>query len=154
VRGYPLASVLALRAREAERARAELAGALDAVARRRSALERHDAAVAAHAERADAALRSAAGGEGPGALAARARWAARLRAELGALASLRGPLEHATAAAEREADARRAGLAAARGALRALEVHRDGWRAAEARRRDGREQDASDDLVSARRAAR
>ncbi|HET8540358.1 MAG TPA: hypothetical protein VFL83_10850 [Anaeromyxobacter sp.] len=156
---YPLATVLALRSREVDAARASLARALGALERRRADLLRHDAAVAAHAEHAEHAARAAtdavAAGQGPspGALAARARWAGRLRAELAALVAARAAAARAAAAAERQAGALRDGLAAARAAQRALELHREAWRAAEARRRDRREQDAADDLVSARRAA-
>ncbi len=152
---YPLATVLGLRAREADAARAELARALDALERRRADLARHGAAVAACASRADDGARGiAAEDAGPGEVAVRARWAGRLRAELAARLGLRDAADRAAALAEREAAARREALAAARGALRALEIHRDGWRAAAAHLRDRREQDAADDLVSARRAAR
>jgi hypothetical protein len=154
VSAYPLATVLALRARAADAARADLARALDALDRRRAELARQDATVAACATRA----RAEEGGPGalPGGLAdlaARARWAARLRAELEAQRTVRAAADRAAAAAARDADARREAVVAARGALRALELHREGWSAALARRRDRREQDAADDLVSARRAA-
>jgi hypothetical protein len=156
VTAYPLAAVVALRSREVERAAADLARALDAAARLRSDLERHDGAIAVHARRAaDEAWRIAAGeSPGIGGLAARARWAGRLRAELAALVAVRGGVERSAAEAQRDAELRREALAAARGDLAALEAHRDGWRAAEARRRERREQDAADDLVSARRAVR
>jgi hypothetical protein len=150
VSAYPLAAALALRARAADDARAELARALDVLDGRRADLARHDAAAAACAARADDGARVGVEDPGPGELAARARWAGRLRAELAAQLARRAAADRAASAAEREAEKRREALGAARGALRAVEIHRDAWRAAEARLRDRRDQDAADDLVSAR----
>ena len=152
---YPLAAALALRARATDEARVELARALDVLDGRRAEVARHAAAAATCAARADeGARRVGAEDAGPGELAARARWAGRLRAELAAQLARSAAVNRAASAAEREAEGRRQALAAARGALRAIEVHRDAWRAAEARLRDRREQDAADDLVSARGGAR
>ncbi len=152
--GYPLAVVVALRAREVAAASVDLAHAVDVAEARRADLERQGALVLAHAARvAEEAGRIAAGqGAGSGLLPARARFTARLRGDLATLAGLRGDLERTWAAAERAVELRRDALSAARGRLRALEAHREGWSAAETRRRDRDEQDAAEDLVSARRA--
>lgn len=156
---YPLATVVALRAAAVDHARLDLARALEVLEVRRAAVALHEAALAAHAVRAAEAERgtaAAAAGQGlaPAELAARARWSGRLRAELGVLAGALAQAQRAASSATRDAEALRERLAAARAGLRALEVHREGWRNAEGRRSDAREQDAADDLVSARRAAR
>jgi len=156
VSGYPLEAVVALRAEEEAGARAELARALEGAALRRDELAAHAGRVAAHAERLGREVRAVAAGSGAGAglLRARARYVERLRGELAVLAAGAVARERALAGASREVEDRRDALAGARRALRVLERHREGWRAAEARRRERREEVAAEDLVSARRAGR
>lgn len=152
---YPLAAVLALRAREEAVARGDLARAFAAeAAAERARLGPASRAAAGAASLAGAEAALAAGSGDAGALRARARFAGRLREEAGALAAEVARAEVALAAARGEVEARRAALAVARGALRALERHRDAWRLERSRRRERAEEAAVEDAVSGRRAAR
>ncbi len=153
--GYPLAALLALRERTEVSARLDLAQALAEEERERA--ERDAAAARAERHRARHAREAAALVAGPalgsaGGLAARVAFAERLRREAAVLGEASGRAEVGLARAEGETEARRAALADARRALRALERHREGWRAAGKRRHERREDSAADDLVSARRA--
>jgi flagellar export protein FliJ len=155
VTAYPLDRVVAYRARAVDAAAVELRRALGERDVRRAELAGVDAAVANRtAAAADAGQPGPADAEAPGGLAARARWSARLRAGLAALVALRDAAARAAAEADGEVEARRRAIAEARAALRAVELHRDGWRAGLASRRDRREQEDAEDLVSARTAAR
>jgi SWI/SNF-related matrix-associated actin-dependent regulator 1 of chromatin subfamily A len=153
VRSWPLATVLALRRREEDVARTELARALAV----ESGAQRERAEVAcraaAHATRLGAAARPVAEVVAHGeALRARGRFAERLREEASAIAAALADADRVLADARRAAAGRRAALREARGALRALERHRDGWRAEQARRLDRADEEAVEDAVSARRA--
>ncbi|HET7825593.1 MAG TPA: hypothetical protein VFK90_09675, partial [Anaeromyxobacter sp.] len=93
------------------------------------------------------------GAVGAGELRGRAAFAARLRREAGVLRAALGEAEAMLRRAAAETDGRRGALAAARAAVRAVERHRERWRADEDRARGRREEAAADDLVTARRAA-
>lgn len=152
--GFPLAGLLALREREEATARLALARALaeeDVLGAAREAAVRRVEAHRAWLEREAGAPLVCAGLVAAG-LRERAAFAARLRRDVAALEGLVRDAEEATRAAEAETGNRRAALAAARGAVRSLERHRDRWRGERERARERREEAAAEDLVSARRA--
>jgi flagellar biosynthesis chaperone FliJ len=154
VTAHPLAALLLVRAREEAAARVALARAGAEEDRRRA--ERDAAAGRAEAHRARAEARVAVPGA-PGVAAAelsqRYAFLERLRREAAALEAAWREADAAVARAGAETERCRAAHAAARLALRALERHRDRWEREVARLRERREEAASDDLVSARRAA-
>jgi hypothetical protein len=151
---YPLAVVLALRAREEGAARLGVARALAEVDRRRGACDA--AARAAEEGRARAARAGALPRSFPvtaGELDARSRRAGRLRREAAALAAQASRARTAVAEAEAGLAAAEQGLVLARGRVRALERHRERW-VGEARRAGARRAEAvEEDAISARRAA-
>jgi hypothetical protein len=151
---YPLGVVLSLREREADAARARLARALAVEATRAAALDEANARRAERSARLEHALCALLTGEGgAGALEARSRWAGRLRGEVAALTREVAAAAATLAVARADVEAARGALSDARGALRAVERHRDGWRAAASRRREGAEEAEVDERVSALRAA-
>jgi hypothetical protein len=154
---YPLAVVVAVREREAALAGAELSAALAAEERALSRRERLAALASAHAARL-ASGQTALGASGStleaGAVQVRARHLGRLRVEAAALAEAVAAMDAEIAAAAAEAGARADRLAVARGALRALERHREGWRAARAAARDRCAETEADALVIAQRGGR
>jgi SWI/SNF-related matrix-associated actin-dependent regulator 1 of chromatin subfamily A len=105
--------------------------------------------MATHAARLAGA--GAVGAGAAGALGARARFAERLREEAAALGAALAGADGTLAAARARTAARRAALADAHGALRALERHRDGWRLERGRRLERAEEEALEDVISARR---
>jgi dTMP kinase len=152
--GYPLAALLVMRAREEIEARLALARSTAAEDRCRTERDAAAARASAHRARLEARL----GTPGwpwrvAGDLRERAAFAERLRREAAALDAARRDAEGALRRAEGEAERCRAALATARTAVRALERHRDRWGERVGRIRARREEAASDDLVSARRAA-
>ena len=151
--GHPLAALFALREREDARARLELARALaaeDALgAVRNAAVERAEANRASLEREASAALTR--GGLAAAGLQERAAFARRLRRDAAVLAEEVGEAEGALRRAEAETEACRAALMEARRAVRAVERHRDRWRDERVRARGRREEDAAEELVSARR---
>lgn len=156
-RAYPLAVVVAVREREAALALAELSAALAAEERARSRRERLAALASAHAARL-ASGQTALGTSGDTleaeAVQVRARHLARLRVEAAALAEAIAAVDAEIAAAAAEVGARADRLAVARGALRALERHRESWRAARASARDRCAETEADAVLSARRGGR
>lgn len=154
---YALAAVVSLRAREAELAGAALAEALSAEALARSDRERLVVRAASHAADLAAegwALAASAGPCAGATLRSRAHRLALLRRDADDLARAIAVADEAVSAAAREVDARAARLAQARAALRALERHRDRWRAARACARERAAEEEGEAIVSARRAER
>ena len=153
---WPLAAVLELAERRDAAAREVLGSALAGEAHVRG--ERDVAAAALAGQRAglvDAASRAPPAGPTASALLAGARHVARLREEVGRLAAALGRCEAALACASAEAARRRDAVVAARAEVRALEAHRDAWRADRSRARERAEEAEVEDLDSARaRAAR
>jgi hypothetical protein len=151
---YRLQALLDLRSAAERGARADLAEAVAGLAR---AAEARDGAAAA-LEAARARTRERARVLPPGAapareLAARARHLERLGAlEAGLAGALRARAAGVARASDRTRAAERA-LAAARGALRAVEGHRDRWEAGHRLARARAEASALDDLASSRAAA-
>lgn len=151
--GYPLAVLL--RAREREERAARLAAGRARAEEEGCRAERDAASAAADAGRARARAARLAAGAGPvdaAALGARARFAERLRREAGALEGACAAAACAASAAAAEAVRCVARLAEARSAVRALELHRERWRARAELASQRREEATADDAVSARRA--
>jgi hypothetical protein len=151
---YPLAVVVVVREREAALACAELATAAAAEERARSGRERVAALVSAHAARLasrETALESTQGDRQAAVVQAEARHLGRLRDEAAGLAAAAMAAEAEVGAAAAEVAARADRLAVARGAVRALERHRERWRAALASARERGAEAETDALVSARR---
>jgi hypothetical protein len=149
-RGYPLAALLRVRAREAEAAAAVLARALRAEAEARRTAEGAAAERDALARR---RLRPALPGPAAAALQGAARFDERIRGEL----ARAGERARAAAEALRETcervSAARAELARAGRAQDAVERHRERWEALRARARERAEDAATDELAAARGAA-
>lgn len=150
---WALGTVLAVREREQGAARAALARALALERRAEEERSAIAARVAAHAVRvAEAGSHVVDVMACAEALRARGSFAGRLREEEAALVAALAGAERALAEASGAAAACRAALAEVRGAVRALERHREGWRAERARGIERREEEAAEDFVSARRA--
>lgn len=145
---WPLATVFALAERRELRARVELGEALAAVARRRG--EEDAAREALRLHRAAAGDATSVAPVSAGTLTAEAlRRARRAEEEALQVAELRRrEVEHG--AARDEAERRRVALGEARAAVRALEARRQVWREARARDRACAEEEAVDEIVSAR----
>jgi len=155
---WPLRVVLDLAAREEAAARRAFAAALSAEARRVDEREAAAAELRAHAvlegEASRAGPLGAVGAVGSaGSLRAAAFHLARLRQEGARLAHVLCARDATLAETRKELEGRRDALAAARGAVRALERHREIWREAQARRNARAEESAADEIVSARRRA-
>jgi hypothetical protein len=148
---WALAPLLALAAGEEDAARRGLGEALASLGRRTAEREAARAALDRHRALVDAAAGRGAGSAAPAAsLAAVARHGARLGAEAERLAAALRRREAAVAAVEEEWTRRQGAVAAARAAARPLEAGRERWRAARARDRERAEEDAVDEVVSAR----
>jgi hypothetical protein len=152
VRTWPLHAVLALREGEEGEARRGLAAAISAEWAAERNREAAAARAAANGRRLGEAGRPFDGVASAAALRARGRFAERLRAEAAVLAAALAEAERALARARAVAAGRRAALAEASAARRALERHRDGWRAERARGVERAEEESAEDAVSARRA--
>ncbi len=152
--GWRLSTLLELARRAEASARAALA-----LAREAEALRSSERSAAAEAVRAHRALAADAARRGPGprplaaSLATRALHAGSLAGEDARLVAALGWREAEAAQAARDAERCRRELGEARAAVRALEGMRDAWRRARAGARDRAEEDAADELVSARHRA-
>jgi hypothetical protein len=147
---WPLAALLALAGRRELAARIGLGEALAEVARRRGEEDAAREALAAHRAAAAAARRAPGADAVVAALGAGARHAARCALEERGLAAALRQREATHDDARAAAEARRGALAEARAAVRALEAGRAAWRAARARDAARAEEDAVDEVVSAR----
>ncbi len=148
---WPLAVLLDLAARDEAAARRALSFALASEARRREERVIAAAVLRDHRDReADASGRGRWTGTRAASLQGSALHLARLRTEATLLGEeLRGR-DAAVAETHGEVEARRGALAAARIAVRALERHRETWRAARRRAHARAEDSAMDELVNAR----
>jgi hypothetical protein len=152
---WPLSIVRDLAARDEVAARQALAAALADQGWRRSERDAAADALRAHRSAADESARRAAVPGSSASLRGAALHLARLGAERPRLALALRAAEDALARAEREVEARREGLVAARRRIAIFERLRDAWRSARARALDAAADDSADDAVSARcRAAR
>jgi len=145
VSGWALAGLHAVRRRAEEAARVGLAEACALEGRERSERDLAAAAFAALGARA-AKAREDVGGASAGAVQARARFAARLRAEERVAGARLAAAEGRVREAERSVARARARLEGARRALETLERRRLAWEEARRRGRERAEDAARDDL--------
>jgi chromosome segregation ATPase len=152
---WPLGVVLERAVGDEAAAREAVSVALAAQALRREERDAAAGALCAHgAVEAEATGRARRAGTNAASLRTAALHLARLRAEADRLSATLRARDAALAEARRRVELRRDALAAAGAAVRALEAHREGWRAARARARGRAEDAALDDLVTARRRPR